>query len=86
MTEAEKIALLAEAHGLALVFSGFTMWGTFAYFYIGDVFSIASESVPSWLNDSLGVRPAFVAPPIQLAIVLGCLYFMRDSRKPRPRA
>mgnify|MGYP003581546546 CR=1 FL=1 len=115
MTEAERIALFTDAHGLALatlsifitivtaylvaaylvgrelttfqvrfmsllflVFSGFTIWGTLAYFYIGD--SLSTESGPTWLTP-LGMKPSLVVVPIQVLIVLGCLYFMRSMRK-----
>jgi hypothetical protein len=63
---------------LFIVFAGFTIWGTLAYFYIGD--SLSPESGPIWLTP-FGVKPSRVVVPIQVLIVLGCLYFMRSMRK-----
>src|SRR4029450_7356583 len=60
-----------------LVFSGFAMWRTFAYFYIGH--SLSPASGPTWLSP-FGLKPSLVAPPIQVLLVVGCVYFMRSIR------
>ena len=66
---------------LFVLFSSFSIWGAIAYFYLGDVYGMQSDTVPYGV-----IRPDYLSPPVVIGVVevlgvVGCLNFMYAIRR-----
>ena len=65
---------------LFVMFSLFSVWGSVAYFAIGDQYGYQSDTLGIARYRLFGITPPIAVGLVELLGILGCLLFMRDIR------